>query len=426
MIEWLIIYCMLYSNKKLGHVLSLLRQEYFGDELTKSIYLYIVELYSKNISPTIEVILSKFPEKQEEIKKYLDVTVDLEVYEELIKNLRDTFVNRKIKQLASQISSKSEINEEKFVSYVQTLIEDIAVNKADNTKETAEYMDEVLNEANSEEVIKSNVVYGIPEIDDITNGLFPGEYIVIASRPSMGKTSLMAHIAINNALAGNVVLMFSLEMEPKKIGIKFLSNVCDMELWKLKRIKNRTEEEQKKMTEVVQAIKDSTLIIDNTSNLDIQTLQSVIQKYYLRYKKIDLVIVDYLQLMNGQGENDNSRISNLSRGLKATALRFHTPLIAGSQLSRLCEQRDNKRPILSDLRDSGSIEQDADLVFMLYRDCYYTGNQEHERILEVLRRKYRNGEIGKNVIEYNTKKQTFKTIRPNSQLGQLAKRFMYE
>ena len=101
-------------------------------------------------------------------------------------------------------------------------------------------------------------------------------------------------------------------------------------------------------------------------------------------------------------------------------------MIAASQLSRSCEQRENKRPILSDLRDSGTIEQDADLVFMLYRDHYYNYNPEHERILEILIRKFRNGEVGKLVIEYNIKKQLIKSINPNTTLGQLAKKFMYD
>lgn len=424
--EWLIIYCLLYNSSKLGYMLSIIRPEYFNSELAKNVYSYILELYSKNIIPTKELLLSKFTDDVEEIKNHLQIEVSIEAYEEFIKNARNCFINNRIHKLGNQIISRPDINEEKFVTYVQELLDDIYSDKSYNTKESSEYMSEVVEEANSEEIIKSKVIYGINEIDEVTSGLFPGEYIIIAGRPSMGKTSLMAHIAITNAIMGNNVIFFSLEMEPKRIGVKFLSNVCDMELWKLKRIKNRDSDEQKRMIAAAQIIKNTNLVIDNTSSLDIQTIQSIIHKYAVKYKKIDLVIVDYLQLMVGNGESDNSRISNISKGMKSTALKFHLPIIVGSQLSRLCEQRESKRPILSDLRDSGSIEQDADLVFMLYRDWYYSGNPEHERILEILRRKYRNGEIGKNVVEYNTKKQTFKPIKPNTQLGQLAKQFMYE
>jgi len=239
----------------------------------------------------------------------------------------------------------------------------------------------------------------------------------------MGKSSYMIHTAAYNALNNKVVLLFSLEMPAKKVGLRIISNFCDTTLWKLKRLQNRSETEQKAIIRFAEKLRSSPLIIETTPGIDIQTMKSVIQKVQMRYKKIDLIVLDYLRLMSGPGINDNSRVSELSRNMKNISIQYNCPIIVGSQLSRMCEERDDKRPLLSDLRESGSLEQDADLVMMLYRDHYYNYNPNHQRILEVLIRKFRNGEIKKIIVDYDMQKQSLHTINYNTALGKVATKF---
>lgn len=426
MIQWIVIYCLI-NSKKIGHIISLVKSEYFYEDLPLRVYQYILELVEKEVQPSSELILSRFTDESKKIKESLSIEVDVNQYEEFVVNLRKKFINFKIKQLGNSISAtKDSIDEERFIKYVNNLINDISTTKNDDLHNIEEVVDIIIKQANSEEEEISKTLYGIANLDEYTGGLFPGDLILIAGRPSTGKSGLMGHIAISNAIQNNITVLFSLEMSAPKIALRMLSNLCNLEIWKLKKIGNRKEEEQKKMIEKAEQIKNSSLFIETTSGIDVSMIRSVLQKIKMKHGKIDLVIIDYLQLMSGEGLNENNKLENISKNLKRIAMQYNCPVVAGSQLSRLCEQRDNKRPLMSDLRSSGSLEQDADLVLMLYRDHYYNYNPDHERILEVLIRKFRNGEVGKVILDYNMKKQTFKPINPNSTLGTIAKRFQYE
>jgi replicative DNA helicase len=199
-----------------------------------------------------------------------------------------------------------------------------------------------------------------------------------------------------------------------------------IEAWKFKKKSFRNAEEAKRFTDYIELFKKMPLIIDSTPNLDIQNMRAVIQRVKLQYPNLGLVCIDYIQKMSGPGDNQNNIVSNISKHIKGIAKMYQVPIIVCAQLSRLCESRENKRPELSDLRDSGALEQDADIVAMLYRDYYYSRNQEHKHICEILIRKFRNGETGKVVVEYNVGTQSFKSIKPNTKLFDLSKRFYYE
>ena len=204
-----------------------------------------------------------------------------------------------------------------------------------------------------------------------------------------------------------------------------LGDMCQIELWKFQRLRNRSKEEQERVIKAAKKLKAAPLIIDSTPSIDVNTLQSIIQKVKMKYD-LGLVVVDYLQLMSGEGTNDNSRVSKISKSMKMIAMKHNLPVVVGSQLSRSCEVRDNKRPILSDLRDSGAVEQDADLVMMLYRDYYYSPNPDNKRLLEIIIRKFRNGEIGKIIVDYNVDSQHLRTLNPDTNLGKIAKKFQFE
>lgn len=422
MTQWIILSCIINSEFSYD-IVSLLKEEYFYEELPRNIYKYILELVQKDIRPSLSLIKSRFP--NDKIEENFPDDVEYDSYKEYIENLRKTYVNEEIKKVGQAISSR-DIDEEKFIQYVNKFLNNIALQGAEDIHYADSAIEKVLELINSEEEIISEILFGIESVDSHTKGLFPGDLIMIAGRPSMGKTAVMCNTAIQNAWNGKVTLMCSLEMNEVRIWTRMLSNKANIELWKLARLSNRKSEEQKRVMSIANKFKELALIIDTTAIITVNHLRSIAQKIKLKYGRIDLIIVDYLQLMTGPGLNDNSRVSEISKNLKGIAGEFKVPVVMGSQLSRACEARDNKRPLLSDLRDSGSIEQDADMVFFLYRDHYYNFNPNNERILEVNLKKWRNGEAKKIIVDYDLKKQTIRPMNYNTALGKVARRFEFE
>jgi len=423
--DWVVIYCLLHNEDKIGHIISILEVDYFSKEITRKIFLYVRELIQKGLKPDLQLILSKFPEEKTEIEEAIySSKTESNNYEEYVSLLRGDYVKNKIQEFNRSLSN-GEVTEKAFIDKTSDIISSISSMKKENLHFAREIFEKVVERANAEEEYTSPIKYGVEPLDTHTGGLFAGEYVIVAGRPSMGKSGLMVHIALTNALADKVTIFFSLEMGEDKLGERFICNACDLELWKIKTLKRRSEEEQRHFLNTASILKEKPLIVETSASIDINNMRSVIQKVKLKYGRIDLVVVDYLQLMEGDGASDNSRVSAISRGLKGIASQNKIPIVVGSQLSRAVEQREDKRPILSDLRDSGSIEQDADMIFMLYRDSYYSTNPDHERILEILLRKYRNGEVKKFIIDYNMKKQTMNPINWSSRLGKAAKKFEY-
>ena len=245
---------------------------------------------------------------------------------------------------------------------------------------------------------KGNVT-GIPtgfiDLDYKTAGLQPSDLILIAARPSMGKTAFVLNIAQNVAFKqGMTVAMFSLEMSKEQFVNRLFSLESKVDSQHL-RTGNLTDAEWESLIESAGVIGKSNLIIDDTPGITIAELRSKCRKYKLEYD-LKLIIIDYLQLMtSGQrSETRQQEISDISRSLKALARELQVPVIALSQLSRAVEQRPEHRPMLSDLRESGAIEQDADVVMFLYRDDYYNPDTEKKGIAEVIIAKQRNGPIG--------------------------------
>ena len=244
-------------------------------------------------------------------------------------------------------------------------------------------------------------VTGIPtgfvDLDYKTSGMHPSDLVLIAARPSMGKTAFVLNIAQYMAFRKNVtVAIFSLEMSKEQLVNRMLSMESNVDSQKL-RTGTLTDSDWDAVVEGIGIIGNSKLIIDDTPGISISELRSKCRKMKLEYG-LSIVIIDYLQLMSGsrKGGNDNRQqeISDISRSLKALARELHAPVIALSQLSRACETRTDHRPMLSDLRESGAIEQDADVVMFLYRDDYYNKDTEHPNEAEVIIAKQRNGPIG--------------------------------
>ena len=242
----------------------------------------------------------------------------------------------------------------------------------------------------------TGVATGFLDLDYRTAGMQPSDLILVAARPSMGKTAFVLNVAQYVAFKQNkTVAIFSLEMSKEQLVNRLFSMESKVDSQHL-RTGNLSDAEWEKLIESAGVIGKSNLIIDDTPGISISEMRSKCRKYKLEHN-LEMIIIDYLQLMSGSGKSTDSRqqeISDISRSLKALARELHVPVIALSQLSRAVEQRPDHRPMLSDLRESGAIEQDADVVMFIYRDDYYNKDTEKKGIAEIIIAKQRNGPIG--------------------------------
>ncbi len=260
----------------------------------------------------------------------------------------------------------------------------------------------------------TGIATGFKDLDYQTSGLQPSDLILIAARPSMGKTAFVLNIAQFMAFRRDVtVAIFSLEMSKEQLVNRLLSMESGVDAQKL-RNGNLTDNDWERLVEGAEGVARSNLIIDDTPGITLAELRSKCRKYKLEHR-LGIVMIDYLQLMTGAGRSSDSRqqeISDISRGLKGLARELNVPVVALSQLSRAVEQRPDHRPILSDLRDSGAIEQDADMVMFLYRDAYYNKDSEMKNLAEVIVAKQRNGPIGTINLLWMPEYTAFKNYNP--------------
>lgn len=241
----------------------------------------------------------------------------------------------------------------------------------------------------------TGIATGFIDLDYRTAGMQPSDLILIAARPSMGKTAFVLNLADYIVFKQHrTVAIFSLEMSKEQLVNRLFSMESKVDSQHI-RTGNLSDDEWEKLIESAGIIGKSNLIIDDTPAISISELRSKCRKYKLEHN-LEMIIIDYLQLMSGSGRTDSRQqeISDISRSLKSLARELNIPVIALSQLSRAVEQRPDHRPMLSDLRESGAIEQDADVVMFLYRDDYYNKDTEKKNIMEVIIAKQRNGPIG--------------------------------
>ena len=241
----------------------------------------------------------------------------------------------------------------------------------------------------------TGIATGFLDLDFKTSGMQPADLVLIAARPSMGKTAFVLNIAQHVAFRLNhTVAIFSLEMSKEQLVNRMFSLESNVDAQNL-RNGTLSDLEWEKLIESAAVIGKSNLIIDDTPGISISELRSKCRKFKLEHD-LKMIIIDYLQLMSGSGrtESRQQEISEISRSLKAIARELKVPVLALSQLSRAVEQRPDKRPMMSDLRESGAIEQDADVIMFIYRDDYYNKDSEKKGISEIIIGKQRNGPIG--------------------------------
>jgi replicative DNA helicase len=253
---------------------------------------------------------------------------------------------------------------------------------------------------------------GYRDLDNMTAGLQRSDLIILAARPAMGKTTLVTNLAYNVAtVAKQAVLFFSLEMSKEQLVDRMLADASGVDAWNI-RTGNLSDEDFSKLSDAMGEMAEAPIFIDDTPGVSVLEMRTKARRI-AHDQPIGLIIIDYLQLMQGSGKNDGNRVqevSEISRGLKLIARELNVPVIALSQLSRFVESRSPQIPQLADLRESGSIEQDADIVMFIYREAYYNPETERENITDLIIAKHRNGPVGKVELYFHPERLRFMSL----------------
>jgi replicative DNA helicase len=262
----------------------------------------------------------------------------------------------------------------------------------------------------------TGVPTGFVDLDRMTSGFQPGDLIIVAGRPSMGKTSLALNIGENVALdTGMPVAVFSMEMGASQLALRMIGSVGRLDQHKL-RTGRLVAEDWDKLSAALGRLNEAPILIDETPALNAIEVRSRARRLMRQYGKLGLVIVDYLQLMQAstQGENRATELSEISRAMKSLAKELQVPVVALSQLNRSLEQRPDKRPVMSDLRESGALEQDADVILFIYRDEVYKPDSPDKGTAEILISKQRNGPTGKVTLTFRGEYTRFENFTSGS------------
>lgn len=284
-----------------------------------------------------------------------------------------------------------------------TTIQDLLTRSIDRIEELFESRETV-----------TGVPTGFTDLDEMTSGLQRGDLVIVAGRPSMGKTSFAMNVAEYVALEKKLpVAVFSMEMPGEQLAMRMLSSIGRINSNKV-RTGRLGDDDWPRLNSAVGLLDQAPMFIDDTAGLNPLDLRSRARRLLREHNNIGLIVIDYLQLMQSMESNENraTEISNITRALKMLAKELHVPVIVLSQLNRSLEQRPNKRPIMSDLRESGAIEQDADVIFFVYRDEVYNEDSDQKGVAEIIIGKQRNGPIGTVRLTFRGEFTRFENFAP--------------
>ena len=434
--EKIILSSLLISSEASEVVFRSVKVETFYFQNHQELYKTIIEMYTNQISIDI-ITLTTFLQDKGTLDKVggIQFLIDLInhvpnlIYlEQYINLVHDKFLRRSIIKLGYEIINSAYITN----IPLETILNDLEFHVFNLTNEiktqkiasSAELLSKIFLDLKKKSLnpCLSGISSGFYDLDSFTQGFQKADLIVLAARPSMGKTALALNIGLNIIKNLNLpVLFFSLEMSKEQLTYRLLMHETNINSNRLK-TGNLYKDDWFTLNTIIQQLSGFPLFIDDTPNLSIQDIKSKIKKVIFEQTQIGLIVIDYLQLMQNtkfSTSNRTQELSQITRSLKNIAREFKVPIIALSQLSRNVESRTNKRPILSDLRESGSIEQDADLVLMLYRDSYYSSMttptiENQKNIVELIIAKQRNGPIGTVELEFDSKRTKFLNLNSNS------------
>ena len=364
------------------------------------IYKVLNDFHQSQKNITIETIKNYIPDIQSNTLKDLSSQIDQivfskDIFKSYLETLQELFVRRELFKITQNKNSESTtFNTSSNIKDIVLDLEKKLFDLSNFKKENYEFKDFATVTKSSLKIVEkafkkkgkySGIISGFEDLDNMLGGLQNSDLIILAGRPSMGKTALATNIAFNaakyfsNEEEKASAVMFSLEMSAEQIGLRILAEQAKIPSDKLRK-GDLNEKDSLELSNAYQEIHKLNFFFDDSPNLTVSELRSKLRRYKNNYN-IKLVLIDYLQLIKPEGSRDNrvSELSEITRNLKQLAKEFDLPVISLSQLSRQVENRDDKRPLLSDLRESGSIEQDADVVMFIYRESYYLQRNEPTR-----------------------------------------------
>lgn len=424
--EKMILNCLLISSESVEITVQILPIEAFYFKNHQEIYKTISFMYKNKLPIDILTVLT-FLQDNGLIERIGGIKVLIElisqvpnlVYlEEYIRLVKDKFLRRSFIKLGYEIINSGYITnlslENMINDFENKLFNLVTEMKTQKLLSSAELLNNVFIELKEKSLNPTlpGLSSGFYDLDLLTQGFQKSDLIIIAGRPSMGKTAFGLNIALNIIKESRLpVLFFSLEMSKEQIMYRLLSIEANINQVRLK-TGNLYQSDWLKLNKIIKIMSKLPLFIDDTPDLSVQDIQSKIKMILFEQTEIGLIIIDYLQLMQNpksKVENRVQELSRITRGLKNIARQFNIPIITLSQLSRNVENRVDKKPILSDLRESGSIEQDADLVLMLYKnkDLNIKQNNETYSLTELIIAKQRNGPIGSLQLKFDQRKTKF-------------------
>lgn len=403
---------------------SLLPESFYSEKNAK-IFTAMIDLAEEKTPIDLTTITSHLKKKNElnevggveyltEILNFVPTASNVDYY---IQNVEETAILRRLIETANDIATEGYRTDETVNEILDSSEKKIlSIVKNRKSSEFRSIKDVLLKTQSDLERLSENkseitgLATGWYDLDKLTTGLHPNEFIIIAARPAMGKTAFALNLATHAAMTQDKsVAVFNLEMSAEQLAMRILSSLGQLEGFKL-RTGNLMNNDWKRINEAVSQLSNTNLVIDDTPGITIGEIRAKCRRLASSEKGLSLVIIDYLQLISGgknYGANRQQEVSDISRSLKTLAMELNVPIIALSQLSRSVEGREDKRPLMSDLRESGSIEQDADIVAFLYRDDYYNKEartEDNTSISELIIGKHRNGPTA--TIELLFKKNT--------------------
>ena len=409
-----------------------LSQEKFFDEKNGKIFAAISKMHEEKTPLDLTTLTTELQNRNTlheiggveyltEILNFVPTATNIDYY---IKDVEESALLRNLIETATSIATDG-YNTEDDVNETLDSAERKILNIVKNRKTTEfKSIQEVMarTEANLEQLAESKgevtgLATGWYDLDKLTAGLHENQLIIIAARPAMGKTAFALNLATNVAInSGKTVALFNLEMGAEQLANRIISSLGQIEGYKLQtgRLMN---EDWKRVNEAVSQLEDANMFIDDTPGITVGEIRAKCRRLASSEKGLGLIIIDYLQLISGgknYGSNRQQEVSDVSRALKTMAMELHVPVIALAQLSRAVEGREDKRPLMSDLRESGSIEQDADIVSFLYRDDYYNKearNDDNTSISELIIAKHRNGPTATIELLFKKNTSTFLNLR---------------
>jgi len=429
--EKVVLSSLLISSEAIEISLRNIKIETFYFKNHQEIYRAIVFLY-QNKTPIDIITLTTFLQDNgllddiggiNILTELVNQVPNLTYLDQYICLLQDKFLRRTLIQLGYKTINSGYITSiplENILNDLETQLFNLT-NKTENYKilSSAELLSNIFLELKrkSSKPTLPGLTSGFYSLDLITQGFQKSDLIIVAGRPAMGKTAFCLNVALSIVKNSKLpILFFSLEMSKEQLMYRLLSNETHISNTIL-RTGKINKKDWLKLSQAIKLLSSLPIFIDDTPNLSIQDIRLKIRKIIFEQTKMGLIVIDYLQLMQSSKTKIDNRVQELSqitRALKTVAREFNIPVIALSQLSRNVENRVNKRPILSDLRESGSIEQDADIVLMLYRNNYYNPTTVEDDIAELIIAKHRNGPIGTVNLKFDAKYTKFSNYDPKT------------